>query len=58
MARRIGKIEEFEFKSVGGNYNQGVSPFTILLVLRHILSRLLIRMMIQPRNFLSMASVL
>ncbi|XP_059461143.1 uncharacterized protein LOC132190235 [Corylus avellana] len=23
MARRIGKIEEFEFKTVGGNYNQG-----------------------------------
>lgn len=27
MARRIGCIEEFEFKVVGGNHNQGVSPF-------------------------------
>jgi hypothetical protein len=58
MARRIGKLEEFEFKAVGGNYNQGVSPFTILLVLRHISSRLLIRMMIQPRTFLSMVSLI
>lgn len=58
MARRIGKIEEFEFKTVGGNYNQGVSPFTNLLVLRHISSRVLIRMMIQPKTFLSVASLL
>ena len=32
MARRIGRIEEFEFKVVGGNHNQGVSPFIILFV--------------------------
>lgn len=27
MARRIGNIEEFEFKAVEGTYNQGVSSF-------------------------------
>jgi len=25
MARRTGSIEEFEFKSIGENHNQGVS---------------------------------
>jgi len=27
MARRIGKVKEFEFKPIGDNHNQGVSPF-------------------------------
>lgn len=30
MARRIGSVDEFEFKAIGENHNQGVS---ILLVL-------------------------
>lgn len=28
MARRIGGIEEFEFKNAGENHNQGVSSST------------------------------
>jgi hypothetical protein len=59
MARRIGDIEEFEFKAVGGNHNQGVSPFIIFSVffslggecVKPILSRLLIGMMIQTILF-------
>lgn len=27
MARRIGEVDEFEFKAVGENHNQGVSIF-------------------------------
>ena len=60
MARRIGCIEEFEFKVVGGSHNQGVSPFIILSVFfslggeyfKPISSRYLIGMMIQPILFL------
>lgn len=59
MARRIGCIEEFEFKVVGGNHNQGVSPFIILSVFfslggecfKPISSRSLIGMMILPILF-------
>jgi hypothetical protein len=29
MARRIGKVKEFEFKPIGDNHNQGVSPFSL-----------------------------
>jgi hypothetical protein len=28
MARRIGKVKEFEFKPIGDNHNQGVSSFS------------------------------
>ena len=27
MARRIGDLEEFEFKAIGENHNQGVSAY-------------------------------
>jgi hypothetical protein len=29
MARRIGKVKEFEFKPIGDNHNQGVSSFSL-----------------------------
>lgn len=56
MARRIGSIEEFEFKTIGGNKNQGVSPFPILSMLTRILSKLLTRM--TAKASLSMCSFL
>lgn len=28
MARRIGDVKEFEFKTIGDNHNQGVSFFS------------------------------
>ena len=33
MARRTGEIEEFEFKAIGENHNQGVSFDFILLII-------------------------
>jgi hypothetical protein len=35
MARRIGKVKEFEFKPIGDNHNQGVSPFLTKMLLTH-----------------------
>lgn len=32
MARRTGDIEEFEFKAIGENHNQGVSFHFLLLL--------------------------
>lgn len=42
MARRTGSIDEFEFKTIGDNHNQGVSFFVFffykyLLGLCHII---------------------
>jgi hypothetical protein len=27
MARRVGSVDEFEFKAIGDNHNQGVSIY-------------------------------
>lgn len=27
MARRVGSVDEFEFKAIGENHNQGVSTY-------------------------------
>lgn len=32
MARRIGDLDEFEFKAIGENHNQGVSAYFPLLL--------------------------
>lgn len=32
MANRIGGLEEFEFKPIGDNHNQGVSPFVHFII--------------------------
>lgn len=32
MARRIGDVDEFEFKDVGENHNQGVSIFSFISI--------------------------
>lgn len=32
MARRIGDVDEFEFKDVGENHNQGVSIFSFMSI--------------------------
>jgi hypothetical protein len=32
MARRIGDLDEFEFKAIGENHNQGVSSYFPMLL--------------------------
>lgn len=36
MARRIGDLDEFEFKAIGENHNQGVSSYFPLLLARSL----------------------
>ena len=38
MARRIGSVKEFEFKPIGENHNQGVSPSSLCHVTANSMS--------------------
>lgn len=44
MARRIGDVDEFEFKDIGENRNQGVSPFALFFILFYFIFCFFVRM--------------
>lgn len=38
MARRVGSVDEFEFKAIGENHNQGVSFCSFYFILLQVLA--------------------